>query len=222
MKSYRQFCAVSRALDVLGDRWALLVIRELLLGTRRYTDLSTALPGIPSSVLTIRLRDLELANVVRRKTLPPPAAAVVYELTPDGQALRPIVDELARWGLRLMDHPEDGDSVRAGWLTYSLSVSLPPAVLPAGAALELRLDGEVNTVFERAERLEARWGAATNPLAIIESSIRNLYLIATGNSDQRELQRQQGLTIIGDVSTGERFLDAAYGVWRSDPQLSDR
>jgi DNA-binding HxlR family transcriptional regulator len=220
MKGYRQFCAVSRALDVLGDRWALLVVRELLLGPRRYTDLSTGMPGIPSSVLTTRLRDLESADVVRRMTLPPPAATVVYELTPDGQDLRPIVDELARWGLRLMDHPEDGESIRACWLTYSLSVSVPPAVLPAGTALELRLDGEVNTVRERSGRLEARWGAATNPLAVIESSIRDLYLIATGGSDRRELKGHKGLTIIGDVSTGERFLDAAYGVWRSVPQSS--
>jgi DNA-binding HxlR family transcriptional regulator len=220
VKRYRQFCAVSRALDVLGDRWALLVIRELLLGPRRYTDLLTGLPGIPSSVLTTRLRDLEYANVVRRMTLPPPAAAVVYELTPDGHDLRAIVDELALWGLRLMDQPENDESVRACWLSYSLSVSLPPAALPPDAEVELRLDGEVNTVRDVAGRLEARWGAAKNPRAIVESSIRVLYLIATGQSDRRELQADGKLTIIGDTSTAEHFLDVARGVWRSAPQPS--
>ena len=220
MKGYRQFCAVSRALDVLGGRWAFLVIRELLLGPRRYTDLLTGLPGIPSSVLTARLRDLELSNVVRRIRLPPPAAAVVYELTDDGADLRPIVDDLARWGLRLMDRPQRGEAVRACWLTYSLCVSMPVTVLPVDAELEFRLDDEVETIREHAGHLEAHWGPARHPLAIVESSVRALYLIATGQSDRHELQRQGKLTITGDARIAERFFDTAHDIWRSPSQPS--
>ena len=215
MKGYGQFCTVSRALDVLGDRWAFLVIRELLLGPRRYTDLLAGLPGVPSSVLTARLRDLERSNVVQRMRLPPPAATVVYELTGDGADLRPIVDDLARWGLRLMDRPRAGEAVRASWLAYSLAVSVPASSLPVDAELELRLDGEVDRLRENAGRLEARWGAAVNPLAILESSVRALYLIATGQNDHRELQRQGKLTITGDTRTAEFFLDAAHAAWHS-------
>jgi DNA-binding HxlR family transcriptional regulator len=215
VKGYRQFCAVSRALDVLGDRWAFLVIRELLLGPRRYTDLLTGLTGVPSSVLTARLRELERANVVRRVQLPPPAAAVVYELTSGGAELRPIMDDLARWGLRLMDRPRSGESVRACWLVYSLSVSVSATVLPPDAELELRLDGEANTLREHSGRLEARWGASINPVAIVESSIPALFLIAAGESDRHTLQSQGKLTITGDRRTADMFLDAAHDAWRS-------
>jgi DNA-binding HxlR family transcriptional regulator len=215
VKGYRQFCAVARALDVLGDRWALLVVRELLLGPRRYTDLLTGLPGVPSSVLTTRLRALEHSNVVRRTELPPPAAATVYELTGDGAALGPILDDLARWGARLMDRPEPGDATRACWLTYSLAVSVPASVLPANAALELRLNHDVNTLQRRGGRLEAHRGAAANPLAVVESSIRAMRLIAAGESHRAQLQAQGKLTISGDTRIAESFLDAAHAVWRS-------
>jgi DNA-binding HxlR family transcriptional regulator len=217
VKGYRQFCAVARALDVLGDRWALLVVRELLLGPRRYTDLLTGLPGVPSSVLTARLRALEHANVVRRTELPPPAAATVYEVTGDGAALGPILDDLARWGARLMDRPEPGDAIRACWLTYSLAVSVPARFLPANAALELRLDHDVNTLRRSGDRLEARRGAAENPLAVVASSIRAMRLIAAGESDRAQLQTQGKLTIWGDTRIAESFLDAAHAVWRSLP-----
>jgi DNA-binding HxlR family transcriptional regulator len=215
VKEYGQFCAVAKALDVLGDRWALLVIRELLLGPRRYTDLMASLQGIPSSVLTARLRELEHANVVRRSRMPPPAAATVYELTSDGAEVRPVVDELVRWGLRLMDQPQPGEATSASWLTLSLSVAVPATSLPANAELELRLDQESNTLQEREGHLNARWGAAADPVAVVESSTLAIYLIVTGESDRRELQDQSEITIAGDGRIAESFLDAAHGVWRS-------
>jgi DNA-binding HxlR family transcriptional regulator len=100
VKEYGQFCSVARALDVLGDRWAMLVVRELLLGPKRYTDLLEGLPGVGTNMLVVRLRELEEAGIITREKLPPPAASTVYVLTDDGVALRPVVDELARWGLR--------------------------------------------------------------------------------------------------------------------------
>jgi DNA-binding HxlR family transcriptional regulator len=221
MKGYRQFCAASRALDVLGDRWALLVVRELLFGPRRYTDLLTGLPGIGSSVLTTRLRDLEQANLVARRRLPPPAAVLVYELTNDGEDLRSVIDALTRWGLRLMDHPTPDDTIRASWLALSLCVSVRPIFLPADGELELRLDGEPHTVRERAGRLEARWGHAARPIAVVQSSIEAMYLIVSGQNKRDDLQAREAFIITGDQQIGEAFLDAVHAAWRSPALPAD-
>ena len=96
-RSYGQYCAVARALDLIGERWTLLLVRELLLGPRRYTDLLRGLPGIGTNLLADRLRELESAGLVARRTLPPPASSSVYELTPLGEGLRATVLELGRW-----------------------------------------------------------------------------------------------------------------------------
>src|SRR6266853_819660 len=100
MKHYEQACAIARALDVVGDRWSLLLVRELTLGPRRYRDLATGLPGIPSNVLAARLKDLQAAGVITRRTLPAPTDVTVYELTGAGRALQPALSELLHWGLR--------------------------------------------------------------------------------------------------------------------------
>jgi DNA-binding HxlR family transcriptional regulator len=220
VKGYGQYCPIARSLDVLGDRWALLVVRELLLGPRRYTDLLAGLPGVPSSVLTTRLRELEHANVVTRSRVPPPAASTVYELTDDGAELRPVIDELCRWGLRRMGEPRTGDATGASWFTLSLAVMVPGTALPANAELELRLDQESNTLHERAGRLDARWGASAQPVAVVESSVIGLYLIAVGETDYRELQGQGQLSITGEAGVAESFLDAARGAWRPTTALS--
>lgn len=104
-RSYSQFCPIARALDVLGERWTLLIVRELMLGPQRYTDLRDNLPGMWSNLLAQRLRDLETEGIVRRRELPPPAARTVYELTERGRALGPALHEIARWGLPYLDAP---------------------------------------------------------------------------------------------------------------------
>jgi DNA-binding HxlR family transcriptional regulator len=106
-RTYGQFCPVARALDLLGERWTLLIVRELLTGPQRYSDLRDQLPGMWSNLLAQRLRDLDAAGLVQRRELPPPAARLVYELTERGRALAPAVYELARWGLDLLDEPAD-------------------------------------------------------------------------------------------------------------------
>ena len=107
-KHYDQYCPIARALDLVGERWSLLVIRELMHGPKRYTDLVEGLPGIGTNILATRLRDLEQADVVARRTLPPPAASKVYELTDYGRALRPAMRELALWGARSLGPPNPG------------------------------------------------------------------------------------------------------------------
>src|SRR3954469_17730003 len=98
MRTYGDACGIARALDVIGDRWALLVIRNLVLGGKRFTDLRDGLPRVSPDVLSQRLRELEDAGLVTRRRLPPPAAAQGYELTARGQALEPVLLELGRWG----------------------------------------------------------------------------------------------------------------------------
>src|SRR5436190_20653972 len=105
-RTYGDRCGVARALDLLGDRWALLVVRELLLGPKRFTDLRAGLPNVGPDVLAQRLRELEAAGIVRRATLPPPAASKVYELTSRGGELEPVVLALGRWG-SVAPVPED-------------------------------------------------------------------------------------------------------------------
>src|SRR5215472_6886798 len=115
MKRYEQACAIARALDVVGERWSLLLVRELSLGPRRYRDLATGLPGIPSNVLAARLKDLQAAGVITRRTLPAPADVAVYELTGAGRALQPALSELLDWGLRYAPEPAGDDAGQPGW-----------------------------------------------------------------------------------------------------------
>jgi len=96
-RTYGDACGMARALDLVGERWALMVVRELLFGPKRFTDLRQGLPRLSADVLTQRLRDLEEGDVVRRRTLPPPAASQVYELTPKGEQLEPVIVALGRW-----------------------------------------------------------------------------------------------------------------------------
>src|SRR5258708_5558403 len=111
MKHYGQACAIARALDVVGERWSLLLVRELTFGPRRYRDLATGLPGIPSNVLAGRLKDLQAAGVVTRRTLPAPTDVTVYELTGAGRALQPVLHELLDWGLRYGPQPSQDAEV---------------------------------------------------------------------------------------------------------------
>ena len=109
MRTYCDGCAAAHALDLVGERWALLVVRELLLGPKRFTDLRAGLPNVSPNVLAQRLRELERAGVVWRRKLPPPAASRVYELTDWGLELEPVITQLGRWGARSPSKPRDAE-----------------------------------------------------------------------------------------------------------------
>jgi len=119
-RNYKQFCGLARALDQVGERWTLLVVRNLLLGPKRYSDLLEELPGMTTNLLAGRLRAMEQAGLVVRRKASPPVRATVYELTPMGRALEPTLMELARWGGRFMDQPRKTDTVNLGWALLSL------------------------------------------------------------------------------------------------------
>ncbi|MGW7548842.1 winged helix-turn-helix transcriptional regulator [Streptomyces sp. NPDC054770] len=119
-RSYDQYCSAARALDVVGDRWTLLIVRELLAGPRRYTDLHADLPGVSTDVLASRLKDMERDGVTTRRRLPPPAAAYVYELTGRGRGLLPVLQALGKWGEPELGERRPTDAVRAHWFALPL------------------------------------------------------------------------------------------------------
>lgn len=142
-KSYEQFCTIATALDLVGDRWTLLVLRELSFGEQRFTDLKSALPGIATNLLTDRLRKLENAGLVEQQDLPAPAARSVYVLTRDGARIRPVLRAIAQFGMPYLPDPADGD-VRPRMAVYGGAGALFDPVAAVGADLRVRflLDGE--------------------------------------------------------------------------------
>jgi DNA-binding HxlR family transcriptional regulator len=152
-RSYEQPCSAARALDRIGERWALLIVRELSLGPLRFSDLVQSIGGAPTDVLTRRLRDLEDDGIVSRRELGPPASAVVYELTELGQGLEQPLIELGRWGLNFQ-RAADAAAIDPGWLPNALRVMLQP---PPEASLTLRLDSGGQTFRLR---IEDGWIAA--------------------------------------------------------------
>jgi DNA-binding HxlR family transcriptional regulator len=161
-RTYGQFCGFARALEVIGERWALLVIRDLTVGPRRFTDLRRGLPGIPTNILAARLKELEQAGVVRRRVLPRPAAAVVYELTEHGAELEDIVDRIGLWGAKSLGQPRPGEIVTVDSLIVALRTTFrPEAARNVRVSYELRL-GEI-VIHARVDRGTLDVGPGPSP-----------------------------------------------------------
>ena len=163
-RSYDQHCTVARALDIVGERWTLLLVRELLTGPKRFKDLLKGLPGIGTNLLAARLKALEEHGVLRRGTLPPPAGSGVYELTELGRALEPVIVALSRWGSRLVGGPRDEDERRPAWAAMALrSLFEPGAAVGLRETYEFRIDGEAFHLRIDDGAVEARQGSASAP-----------------------------------------------------------
>jgi len=195
-KHYDQYCPVAHALDVVGDRWALLVVRELMLGPKRYTDLADGLPGIGTNILAARLRYLEAAGVVTKKTLPPPAASRVYDLTDYGRALKPVIRELALWGAQSLGPPTAADELFPGWLLNPIEMILAP-LAPAGR-FEFRAGDEIASLVDGV----AHAGPIDDPDVLVEGDAAGLYNLFVE-------RRLDAVSIEGDRSLLEQLLDAA-------------
>ena len=141
MRTYDQYCGLARALDHVGSRWTLLIVRELLLGPKRFTDLREGLPGVANNLLADRLRQLQDDGLVTRRELPRPAASTVYELTEAGRGLRHTIDALIRWGGRWMLTGPQGDTFRSEWLALALD-ALDAANIAPGVVVEFQIDGD--------------------------------------------------------------------------------
>ncbi len=206
-KRYEQYCGVARSLDLLGERWTLLVVRDLLMGPRRYTDLRDALPGIATDLLTARLRTLEQAGYVQRRKLPRPAPVTVYELTDSGRRLGRVVLELARLGIEHLKAPAADEDINPDALVLSLRASFKPDDVRDGASYQLELEGEPYTVTVRDERAETGRGEADEPLCTIRSNARTLARLLSGATNPDAAIAAGELQLSGPRNELDQFLD---------------
>src|SRR5262245_50503499 len=187
-KRYEQYCPMAHALDLVGDRWALLVVRELMHGPKRYTDLVERLHGIGTNILAARLRDLEGNGVVARRVLPPPAASKVYELTDYGRELKPAMRELALWGARSLGPPTVSDELFEGWLANAMDIVIATRA-PAGR-FEFRAGPEVASLVDG----EVVDGPIDDPDVVVKGDAEGIYVLFVERClDQVEIKGDQRL-----------------------------
>jgi DNA-binding HxlR family transcriptional regulator len=209
-RSYQQHCAVARALDVVGERWTLLVVRELLTGPKRFKDLLGGLPGIGTNLLAARLKDLEGHGLVRRATLPPPAGSKVYELTETGRSLEPVLVGLCRWGFRFfLGAPRPEDDLNPAWAVVAVRAALEPGA--ASETYEFRVDEEAFHVRVEDGEAEARQGPAVNPDLIIRGGTRAFLDLAAGRLGPAEAMESGVIRFEGDRDALARCLEM-FGV----------
>lgn len=202
-RTYGQYCGLARALDLVGERWALLVVRELLLGPRRFTDLLDGLPGVSTNVLATRLRRLERAGVVARSILPPPAASAVYELTDYGRALEPAVAALGRWGAASLGERGPGQALRSHWLALALKAFFHgDQAVDAGRVYEVRLrDGAFGLAVADGV-VDVTPGPAADPDLVLEADDDLLVGVLTGRVAPAALT-----VVAGDPAEVPRFVE---------------
>jgi DNA-binding HxlR family transcriptional regulator len=198
-RTYGDRCGIARALDVVGDRWALLVVRELLLGPKRFTDLRAGLPRVTPDVLAQRLRDLEADGVLLHRKLPRPASARVYELTPRGQELEPVILELGRWGSA---EPFPDGELGADAFVLALKTVFDSARRNGDAHVELRMGEDRYDARLLGDRFDVARGAAEDPQATIDGDPATLAEVTWHG---RSLD---ALEIAGDKRAAKRFLQA--------------
>ncbi|WP_067701588.1 winged helix-turn-helix transcriptional regulator [Nocardia jejuensis] len=186
-RSYDHYCAVSRALDIVGDRWNLLVVRELLSGSRRYSDLFADLPGISTDVLAARLKDLERDGVLTRRKTGPRTGTAVYELTPEGESLRPVLDSLSIWGTSHLGERRATDAVRANWFALPLGRAVRELV-PDGA-VSVRIGETVFHYLITAAGITHHDGPAAAPTLELDLDLAGATDIATGTRTLTEVMR---------------------------------
>jgi DNA-binding HxlR family transcriptional regulator len=195
-KPYDHYCPVAHALDLVGERWSLLVVRELMAGPKRYTDLVEHLPGIGTNILASRLRDLEAGGIIEKRRLPPPAASRVYQLTPYGEDLRAVLRELALWGARSLGPPTEEHELFPGWLENALGTLLAPFA-PAGR-FEFRVGDEVASIVDG----EAQAGSIEDPDVVVKGDAAGVYYMFVD-------QRLDQVTVDGDRKLLEQLIDVA-------------
>jgi DNA-binding HxlR family transcriptional regulator len=205
MRKFDQYCPVAHALSLVGERWSLLIIRELLHGPKRYTDLTHGLPGIGTNILAARLKDLEACGVIQKRTLPPPAASTVYELTEYGAGLKEALYALARWGARTIGPPGADDELYPEW-----GVNALPALFNAEAARGLTeayvlvVDGDAFTARVVNGALDASMGTAEDADLVVEADMETFFGLATGELAPRDAVKAGRAHVQGTPQALER------------------
>jgi DNA-binding HxlR family transcriptional regulator/putative sterol carrier protein len=214
-KTYDQYCPVARTLDVVGERWTLLIVRDLLMGPKRYTDLRAGLPGIATDILTARLRTLEQAGLVRRRELPPPAPATVYELTGGGLELRHAILALGQAGISTLGGPKPGEDIRAERLVLGLRVSFRrDEFADLAETYELTIGGEPFTVDVHEGTVDTRPGTASSPAIRLRTEADTFARLLTGELAPAAALADDHAVLEGEREVLERFVQA-FGFGRS-------
>jgi DNA-binding HxlR family transcriptional regulator len=205
-RKYDDGCAVSHALDLIGERWALLIVRELLLGPKRFTDLRAGVPGASPDVLAQRLRELKDAGVVRQRKLPPPVGSRVYELTDWGGELEPIVTQLGRWGSRSPSLRHDAERSVDSLVLSLRSLFDPRAARGFRATVALRIGDDRFSVRIADGWLQLARGEADRPDAAVEADARTLAAVIHGDRDLADALQAGDVKIEGRIAAVERFV----------------
>ncbi|WP_328676971.1 winged helix-turn-helix transcriptional regulator [Streptomyces sp. NBC_00343] len=205
-RSYDQYCSAARALDLVGDRWTLLIVRELLAGPRRYTDLHADLPGVSTDVLASRLKDMERDGLATRRRLPPPGAAFVYELTGRGRELLPVLQALGAWGAPELGERRPTDAVRAHWFALPLLRALEGEGL-----VEVRLEEGEFHLWVGAEEDGAVYGegpAPREPDARLVLGVDTCTAVAQGELSLSDAVRAGRVEVTGDGTLAKALREA--------------
>ena len=218
-RSYKQYCALARALDIVGERWTLLLVRELLLGPKRYKDLLAGLPGIGTNLLADRLKELERAGIVGRSLLPAPAGSAVYELTDLGRGLEPAVFALGRWGAHFLQPRNESDATDPGWFFVSIRATFrAEAAAELRESYEFRIDGA--PFHARIDRGRARTsqGHADDPHVIVTTDLDTFIGLLSRQLSPSEAVASGMVRVDGDEAALGRFVEVF--AWPSPATLA--
>ncbi len=224
---YQQYCGAARALDVVGDRWTLLIVRELILGPRRFTDLLDGLPGISRNLLTERLRTLERDGIIARDELPPPAARQVYELTEDGRDLADAMVPLVAWGTRRLGARRPSESFRAHWAALAMATFADREAAKGVSETYQYVVGRTAFHFIVEDgAIQLRYGRAQNPAVTLTTDEETWADMASGQTTGSAAAAAGALTLAGDpqavvrlkrILSRQRVLAQAEATLKSSP-----
>ena len=208
-RSYNQYCGLAYALDIIGERWTLLIVRELIPGPRRFTDLLDGLPGISTNLLSERLKSLEQQGLLCRRILPTPAGSTVYELTSLGRALEKSLIELGKWGSQFVPTSSE-DAILLNVGSYALTLKTffrPEQAQGVTETYELHIDNEVLQVQINAGELQVRQGEAFNADLVLYTDMPSYLGLLTGQIKPDEAISSGLVRIDGDPGALSRFLN---------------
>ena len=210
MRSYKQSCGLAKALDIVGDRWTLLIVRELLIrGACRYTDIRNGLPGIATNLLAERLQELEDSGIIVSKFEPPPVATTLFRLTDRGRELEPSLLKLGQWGAPLLANRNDDENLQAHWLVLPLKLLLVDNAPERSAAhIELRMPNESITVKVDRGKVDVGLGLAESPTAVLTGKPELILNLLAGRMTIADATAN-GLALQGPAAAVRRVVPAA-------------
>jgi len=206
-RPYIQYCPVAHSLELVGERWSLLIVRDLLNGPKRYSDLLGGLPGLGSNILAARLKELEEGGIIRKTKLPPPANVVVYELTEYGADLEEVIQALGRWGFRSLGPPPTDCPMPEGWLVQgSRTMFDPKRAGDLAESYEIRCGDEIATIRIADGAISAEPGGSGDVDAVIELDVGTLFALVAGDMEPKDALAHAAARVEGDPDALGRFI----------------